>query len=224
MSYGRLEKAEAESIFERFEAKNVVEIDASSLTKDERSLRKYFNEQFAVGISEKHDFPLGLKLYTDLLSLDVIDMRTASDDCFWRNLTCRVVPDYVCKRWPAKEKGGVSKWNADRFYKKPQRNWLKIIWWMYHLSWQGTEEKTKKAVRNLGSDAISQVVERTGQGYPVNLYREIIARIGEYPDQTTAEKALRRAMKLNTMRIQTTVPEFYDLGLKGYADSLLKNQ
>ena len=88
----------------------------------------------------------------------------------------------------------------------------------------GHTGKTKKAVRNLGSDAISQVVERTGQGYPVNLYRAIIARIGEYPDQTTAEKALRRAMKLNTMRIQTTVPEFYDLGLKGYADSLLRNQ
>ena len=224
MAYRSLEKAQAKTIFERFEAAGEVDIDSYGLTKDEKDLRKYFNQQFAIGVSEKDDFPLGLKLYTELLSLEKIDMRMASDDGFWRNLTCRVVPHFVCKRWPPKEKGGVVRWNADRFYSKPQRNWLKIIWWMCHLSWQGSHEKTKKAVRNLGSDAISQMVERTGNGYPLELYRKIIEKVGVSPNQAKAEKALRRAMKLNTMRIQTTVPEFYGNGLSGYVDSLLKEK
>ena len=136
------------------------------------------------------------------------------------------MPDYVIRRWPSKiNPEGVLKWNAERFYDKPQRNWLKIIWWMCHLSWQGDEASTKNSLDKLGSDPMSQVVERTGKGgYNVDLYRQIIAHAtsDKHPLQTDISEAVRRAMKMHTMRAQTIIPEFHKDGLKGYVDSLFK--
>lgn len=229
MAFRTLNKITARNIISDYEKSDEVDIDRSTLTTDEKDLRIQFGRRFAIKskLNAEEDYPLGLILYTDWLALDSkIDLRNASDDGFWRNLTCRVVPDYVLSRWPAKiEPNGISHWNADRFYKKPQRNWLKIIWWMCHLSWQGDPESTKKVLNKLGSDSMSQVVERTGKGgYNIDLYRKIIATAtsDKYPKQNDADNAMRRAMKMNTMRAQTTIPEFHNGGLQGYVDNLFK--
>jgi hypothetical protein len=224
MSYRTLEKAEAKATIEQYEAEGEVHVEKTSLTKEEKSLRNLFSKEFSVKgpISPEKDYPLGLKLYIEWLPLGSIDLRQASDDGFWRNLTCRVLPDYVLRRWPAKNAPEEQlKLAHSRYYNQAQRNWLKIIWWMVHLSWQGSRSSTKATLKHLGSDAISQVVERTGVGgYNVDLCRKIIQKISEYDSQTSAEKALRRAMKLNTMRSQTIIPEFHDEGLEGYVSSL----
>jgi len=233
MSYRTLDKISAKSIITSFESGAECLVEPSSLVASEQQLRKHFSERFyrptGPEIPADEDLKLGLTLYSDWLSLDEeIDPRMAADDGFWRNLTCRVLPDYVLRRWPEKPNAeGILKWNVDRYYNKPQRNWLKIIWWMCHLSWQGDKKSTEEALSKLGNDAISQIVERTGQGgYRVNLYREIIAKATSdaYPNQASAEAALRRAMKLNTMRTQTTIPEFHADGLLGYVASLFPEE
>jgi hypothetical protein len=229
MSYRKIDKISARSIITNFEDGVECSVERNTLTTTERELRGHFSERFyqrkGTEIPADEDLKLGLILYTDWLSLqEKIDQRMAADDDFWRNLTCCVLPDYVLRRWPAKPNAeGLVKWNADRYYNKPQRNWFKIIWWMCHLSWQGDKESTEIALRKLGNDAISQIVERTGQGgYRVDLYRAIVAKATSdaYPNQASAEEALRRAMKLNTMRTQTTAPEFYAGGIAGYVDDL----
>ena len=224
MSYRTLEKTEAKATIEQYEAEGEVHVEKKSLTKEEQYLRSQFSKEFSVKgpISPDKDYSLGLKLYVEWLPLGSIDLRQASDNGFWRNLTCRVVPDYVLRRWPAKNAPeDPLKLAHSRYYSQDQRNWLKIIWWMIHLSWQGSLSSTEATLKNLGSDAISQVVERTGVGgYNVDLCRKIIQKVGEYDNQASAEKALRRAMKLNTMRSQTIIPEFHDKGLEGYVSAL----
>lgn len=227
MKYKRLEKSEAAEIIQRFEKNGAANVDERPLANEELAVREHFKSTFGSkkAITQESDYPLGMSLYTDLLSFEKISLRQAADDGFWRNLTCRVVPDFVILRWGLKEKEGDLRWNYSRFYATPQRNWLKIVWWMHHLGWQGNKTSTQKALKHLGSDAISQVVERTGEGgYRVELYRKIIAKAGAHDNQTDAENSLRRAMKLNTMKIQTLVPEFYEGGLEGYVDSLFANQ
>lgn len=229
MAYRKLQKSEAAEIIRRFEAAGKATVNEESLSDEEGQLRGYFAEKFPSKgpIGQSIDYELGMDLYTNLLCIEQIGLRQASDDGFWRNLTCRVIPDYVYMRWSKVEddQENGKTWKHSRFYSKPQRNWLKIIWWMHHLSWQGDKNNTEKTLKNFGSDAISQVVERTGSGgYPVDLYRKITARAGTYENQTEAEGALRRAMKLNTMKMQTLIPEFCEGGLSGYVDSLFIGQ
>lgn len=225
MSYGRLEKHEAKAIFDRFEANNDIGPKTKGLTEEEERLRRHFDEELGDILQTEDDFALGMDLYTGLLSLKKIGIRTAADDGFWRNLTCRVVPNHVLHRWPAEtNKDGEIKWNASRFYSMPQRNWLKIAWWICHLSWQGNRENTEKILDKLGKDSISQVVERTGggRGYPIDLYREIIRQTFESKsDGKAVGKALSKALALHLMRSQTTIPEFYEGGMKEYAKDLL---
>lgn len=223
MEYRKLQKSEAAEIIRRFEMAGTVSIEYDTLTSSENEFRRYFEEKFGSieNISEKADYPLGMDLYTELLNIQRIGLRLAADDGFWRNLSCRVVPDFVLRRWPPSRDGNNGNpWKYSRFYSMPQRNWLKIIWWMHHLSWQGDRDSTEQCLKHLGSDAISQVVERTGLGYRVPLYRKIMAKAGKYEKQQVAEHSIRRAMKLNTMRIQTLIPEFYEGGIDGYVDDL----
>lgn len=224
MSYGRLEKHEAKAIFDRYEANNRIDLETKGLSEDEKNLRKHFDGDLGDILRAEDDFALGMNLYTGHLCPESIGIRTAADDGFWRNLTCRIVPNHVLKRWPAKEKDGALKWNASRFYSMPQRNWLKIVWWICHLGWQGTREETEKVLAKLGKDSISQVVERTGggRGYPVDLYREIIRQTCESKnDGKTIDEALNKALALHLMRSQTTIPEFYEGGMEKYAKDLL---
>lgn len=231
MAYRILNKISARSIVADYEDNNECIIDSSSLTTEEKELRHKFARHFAVKkeLQSEDDFPLGMLLYTDWLSCgDKIDLRIASDDGFWRNLTCRVVPDYVFRRWPSKmNPEGSLKWNLERFYAKPQRNWLKIIWWMCHLSWQGDEYSTKNSLDKLGSDPMSQVVERTGRGgYNVDLYRQIIAHAtsDKHPLKMDIKGAIRRAMRVHTLRVKTVIPEFHKDGLDGYVNSLFNSE
>ena len=90
------------------------------------------------------DYIFGLKFYQLLNNNYNMNIRAASTDGVWRFLSTRVVPDIVEMRY------GLD--HPDRFWKKPKRIWLRVIWWYIHLSWQGDEESTREVLKDNSTD------------------------------------------------------------------------
>lgn len=143
--------------------------------------------------------------------------REASDCDIWRYISVQVVPDIVISRWEPE-----TSW-ADRFYRKPNRIWLKIMWWYIYLSWQENIEDTAMVLEQNNSDTISQLVERSGShGYRPELYRKIIYRnYLYYTEENGQDKNIfRKIMKLHTARAAVIEPELMSGGISGYVEGL----
>ena len=67
------------------------------------------------------DYIFGLRLYQLLNDKYEMSIRAASSAEIWRYLSVRVVPDVVEMRY------GID--HPDRFWKKPKRLWLRVLWW-----------------------------------------------------------------------------------------------
>ena len=177
-----------------------------------------------IGISEEEisqgnnsyqlDLRFGIKLYTTLNEKYGMNVRLAATEGIWRYLSVCVVPDLIAKRY--------GKDHPDRFWKKPKRLWLRVLWWYIYLSWQGTEEATMKVLANNSTDEILQLVDRCGRGgYRVDLYRTMMRKNAELnPAIRRKQKLFRKMMVLNTARVQVIEPELTDGGNTGYVDSL----
>jgi hypothetical protein len=139
--------------------------------------------------------------------------RLASDDGFWRYLSLRVVPDLVGERW-----GNT---NADHYYTKPSRIWLKTMWWYFYLSFNKDVETTKEMLLSeaFSTDTILNLVERTGRsGTNISVYRNIMSKYASLED--VSDKVFRSIMKLNTVKAVVIEPVFSTGGVSGYVDSL----
>ena len=157
------------------------------------------------------DLEVGFKLY-EYLSPDNLGLRYASDDGIWKYLSIEVFPDIVFARWGD---------NPDHFWKLSRRIWLKSVWWYIHLSWQGGEAETRTILRNLTTDEILQLVERSGRsGYRVDLYREIMRQLPLYRSSLEKKDLFRTIMKLNTARLLATEPSFSQGSTEGYVKRL----
>ncbi|MGU9855291.1 hypothetical protein [Pseudomonas sp. LF245] len=156
-----------------------------------------------------YDMKLGLALYR-ILAEAGMDTRTAADDGWWRFLSLRVLPDLVKGRWDSAP--------PVRYWKGRSRIWLRAMWWTVHLTWQGSEEKTRKVLENVTTDTVVQLVERPGKGgFRIELTRLIFKRrqlLKPSQDQ------FRAIMKLNTAQIVLKEPLFCEGGLLGYVDAL----
>ncbi|WP_019680664.1 hypothetical protein [Ruminococcus flavefaciens] len=161
------------------------------------------------------DYVFGLKFYQLLNERYNMSIRTAATDGVWRFLSNCVVPDLVNMRYNASE-------HPDRFWKKPKRIWLRVIWWYIHLSWQGDEESTRDILKGNSTDEIAQLVDRCGNdGYRVDLYREMMRKYAEIDsDKKRTDEFFRRMMVLNTAKVQVIEPELVDGGEKQYIDDL----
>ncbi len=140
--------------------------------------------------------------------------RLASDDGFWRYLSLRVVPDLVGERW-----GNT---NADHYYTKPSRIWLKTMWWYYYLSFNKDVEATKEMLKSkaFSTDTILNLVERTGRcGTNISVYRGIMLKYAHL-DEGLSDKDFRSIMKLNTAKAVVIEPVFSTGGISGYVNSL----
>ncbi|UAR97186.1 DUF6339 family protein [Staphylococcus pseudintermedius] len=157
----------------------------------------------------KFDLVFGLKVYEILNEAYGFTNRVASNDDVWRFLSIKIIPDIVHSRQQFKE---------EYFYKKPRRIWLKTIWWYIHLSWQGNQEETFEILKNNTTDTIMRLVDRSGIGYNVELYREIMRQYVNYKDNDRS--LFRRILKLNVARVLTVAPELFEDGIKGYVESL----
>lgn len=169
------------------------------------------------------EFRFALKVFS-ILNEEGMTVRTASDDGVWRFLSMIVFPDIVYDRW---KKPNDSRYiNADRFYLKTRRIWLKMLWWYIYLCWQGSLEKTAELIATNKADEISQLVERAGTGgYRVDLFREIIRY---YDTNISAEKRteednlLSRVLALNVVRNSIIDPDLVPGGVAVYVKQLFE--
>ena len=139
--------------------------------------------------------------------------RLASDDGFWRYLSLRVVPDLLGDRW-----GNT---NADHYYTKPSRIWLKTMWWYFYLSFNKDVATTKEMLLSeaFSTDTILNLVERTGRsGTNISVYRRIMSKYSAL--EGVGDKDFRNIMKLNTAKAVVIEPVFSEGGVSGYVDSL----
>ena len=170
------------------------------------------------------DIYLGVKLYVYFQDKEWFNLRVAADNSFWRYLSVMVVPHLIGERWGND--------NEDHYWRKPNRIWLKTIWWYVFLSWQGNEEETLKILGFQGcdTDVILNIIERSGRkGMNVSLYREIMRRysmldlkdIQRFKSQNARKKSLFRSiMCLNTARSAVIEPSLVAGGIKEYVNSL----
>lgn len=145
----------------------------------------------------------------------ISSLRIMSDDGFWRYISLIIAPDIVAARHG---------YNPDYYFLKPNRVWLKSIWWLIHLAWQGTFEKTEETLLSgkFSTDTTVAICERTGlEGTNIELYRAIIRKASSIPKFGSME--LRRVMKLNTVKSLVVEPALSHGGLEGYVDSLFND-
>ena len=160
------------------------------------------------------DLYFGIKLYQTLNSKYGMNVRLASSAGLWRYLSVCVVPDLVEKRY------GLT--HPDRFWKKPKRLWLRVLWWYIYLSWQGSEAQTIEVLKDNSTDEILQLVDRCGKGgYRVDLYRVLMKKNSELDKiERRKQNMFRKMMVLNTARVQVVEPALADGGEEGYVESL----
>lgn len=160
------------------------------------------------------DYIYGLKIYELLTTKYNMTLRNASDEGVWRYLSVVVAPDIIALRYDVS--------HPDRFWKKPKRLWLRVIWWYIYLSWQGDADTTKRILETNSTDEITQLVDRCGRGgYRVSLYREFMKKYSELDVKERRQKDIfRRMMVLNTARVQVMEPALVDGGERQYVNEL----
>lgn len=166
------------------------------------------------------ELKIGLVLYGYLNLKNGFTTLLACDDDTWRYLSVIVMPDLTYWRYPDPKQGDI-RINQKRFYSHTRRIWLKTLWWYIHLSWQGNSEKTFNILKDKGTDAISQLIERTGRGYRISLYRALMKEYSLIPGQFS--KIYQRTMALNTARCRTIVPILTSGGETGYVKKLFSD-
>ena len=235
MKWEELTQKNAKELFEEYSAdRNVncqeeyAELREDLLSAFERVENQYENETDGKDKKKRAyyiDLHFGMHLYVLLTQKYGMSIREASNAGIWRFLSNCVVPDLVEKRY------GVD--HPDRFWKKPKRLWLRVIWWYVYLSWQGTAEDTIATLRNNSTDHILQLVDRCGNGgYRVEFCRDLMKKYAEYSEKNgrcsgevdpafrTDMMFFRKIMVLNTARVQVIEPELFKGGLRGYINSL----
>lgn len=156
-----------------------------------------------------YDMKVGLAIYM-ILEDAGMDIRTAADDGWWRFLSLCVLPDLVKSRWEGAP--------PVRFWMGRSRIWLRAMWWTVHLTWQGSEDSTRKVLEDVTTDTVVQLVERPGKGgFRVDLTRSIF-RLRRL--RKPSQDQFRAIMKLNTAQIVLKEPVLCEGGLFGYVDGL----
>jgi hypothetical protein len=212
MIWSRLNPSAAKRRFEELSAGDT--FAPSELTPDYRRLREKLLlviRPFEGEEDQKsaYDVETGLALYRTLNEAG-FDVRDAADDGVWRHLSLNVLPDRVEHRWSHRP--------DERFWRSRSRIWLRAIWWLIHLAWQGSESATKAALTGMSTDMIVQLIERPGRhGFRVELARALFRQRSA---RHNSQSFFRALMKLNTARVVVVEPAFFEGGMQGYAGSL----
>jgi len=182
-----------------------------------------FEEAKRNGKGYEIDLRVGLAIYREFNPATGFSLVMANDDDIWRYLSCKVFPDITYERYPKPEKevrenGG--RLNHKRFYSHTRRIWLKTLWWYVFLSWQGDEKSTYEVLKHFGTDTISDFIERTGRGYRVLMYRQLMLAYSQ-ADNKLAD-TFNRLQVQNLVNCRTTEPALVKGAEKGYVDKLFE--
>lgn len=167
------------------------------------------------------DVAVGLKTYECLNRLGFTAADAANDDV-WRYLTIRVFPDITFQRWPNADKEAredEGRINRKRFFRHTRRIWLKTLWWYVHLGWQGSANETKDVLKCFTADTISQIVERTGNAYRVDVYRSLLKEISMHPSLKGSDA--KKLAQINRSECCVVEPALTLGGVDGYCRSLV---
>ena len=164
------------------------------------------------------DLNVGLALYEELNETSGFTTVMANDDDIWRYLSCKVFPDITYLRYPAAAQGDIHL-NKKRFYSHTRRIWVKTLWWYIHLSWQGDIDNTYDVLKDMGTDTISDFIERTGRGYRLKLYRDLIKEYSEVENKTA--NLFNQIQVQNLVNCRTIEPALTENGEEGYVKALI---
>ncbi len=191
--------------------------------KDYEGLRKNiidaYEEAAASGDGYQIDLNVGLCLFEMLKPEKGFTLVMANDDDIWRYLSCKIFPDITYERYPKPAKDDI-RLNKKRFYLHTRRIWLKTLWWYVFLAWQGDVEKTRAVLKDFGTDTISDFIERTGQGYRVLLYRQLMRSYANVENKSS--DLFNVIQKQNLVNCRTVEPGLVEGAEQGYVDSLFK--
>lgn len=182
----------------------------------ERTLEeKNLNED---NISYTYDYTFALKMYKLFQNGHfALPLHLAASTGLWRFISLNIIPDVVNKRW-----GDA----PDHFYIKPNRIWLKTLWWYIFLSWQGSVASTEDILKDNTTDTILNLVERVGSnGYRVEMSRELMKQYGLLPKEDGLKNpdTFRKVMKLNTARTKSVEPSLIEGGTEIYVRDLFEH-
>ena len=162
------------------------------LTASETALRQELESIFnkhshliSKGKSFEFDVKYGIDLHKLFNTKRISTLRNMSEDGFWRYLSLQVIPDIVARRHGHK---------PEYYFSKPNRVWLKSIWWLVYLAWQGSFESTESTLLSgkFSTDTTVAIGERTGlEGTNIDLYRAIIKRAASSPKFSSTDSYIR---------------------------------
>ena len=200
--------------------------ESSKLSTSEKEFG--YNIRKFLPVSKKLDSSVDTKfafeLYYNILSLkNGFSLRHASNDGIWRNLSCRVAPDVIDRRWRKKD-GDVYILNIDRFYKISSRSWFKSLWWYCHIVHQENIDHTMGILKLSTADTIAQTVERTSKGYNLEILRRLFLEAYNFynnNENVNFTNLIRKVMKIHLLKSATIDPKsVYDSG-KSYFEILI---
>lgn len=204
--------------------KALIEIKSSFMKK--YNITNLGGSEYA-NLKARFDVEIGLKLF-ELTSSGkyTILLRDASDNSIWWFISLFVVPDLVYYRWNfGKDEKKEHRLNADRFFAKTRRIWLKSLWWYVFLSSQYDENnnidlvQTREMIIWSSTDDILQLVDRAGLGYIPELTRSIMQQYFINREKGNKDdKLLRKIMKMNTARCKVQNPIL--VGIDEYVKNL----
>ena len=168
------------------------------------------------------DLRVGLALYELFLSDEYkLNPIYANDDDIWRYLSVRVFLDVTYLREPSSDRFGVY-FSHDRVYKHTKRIWIKQLWWWIHLAWQGDVDSTYEVLKKYGSGRISQVLERAGKGYRIDVTRKLLKKMSERTIQSkVSQDDFRALMMLYYAKMFVVEPTLVDGGIDAFLDKIL---
>ncbi|SDW05990.1 hypothetical protein SAMN05421781_0301 [Marinococcus luteus] len=227
MKWNKLNKQDAELIFNQW--KNSAP-KGEPASEEEEKLRNKLLSSFNLILSElniekeelnnkfryQFDLEFGLSLYKILNSYKSFTQREAGDNDIWRYMSIYIIPDVIYYRFG---------FNESRYWKNSSRLSLKVMWWYVHLSWQGTEEETRKILKGNNTDDIAQLVERAGpEGYRPEFARELMKYYGSNVKKFKSRDPFifRKVMRLNTAKVETMEPGLHPGGEVAYVRELFK--
>ena len=170
-------------------------------------------------IGYETDLNVGLTLFEHLNPAKGFTLVMANDDDIWRYLSCKVFPDITYERYPKPAADDI-RLNQKRFYSHTRRIWLKTLWWYVFLSWQGNREMTKKVLAKFGTDTISDFIERTGQGYRILLYRQLMMAYSQVEPKSS--DLFNKIQKQNLVNCRTVEPALVEGAEEGYVKTLFE--